>query len=149
MKLTQFVDMAYKGLRVPGPLTEYKGVEIEHILPNNPKAELRADFTQQNPEANYDEYKNKLGNLTPLEKPLNIIAGNDFFAIKRAKYTQCKYYLTSSIAGLAEVGNNSSITRINAKLASFDDWTAASIDHRQNLLIGLTKDIWKITPIET
>jgi hypothetical protein len=147
-KLTQFVDMAYKGLRVPGPLSEYKGVEIEHILPNTPKPDLRAGFTEQNPDANYDEYKNKLGNLTSLEKPLNIVASNGFFAAKRPTYAQCKYYLTSSITGLAEVGNNSTITRINSKLESFDVWTAETIDRRQALLIGLAKDIWKITPIE-
>jgi hypothetical protein len=145
-KVTQHVDMAYKGVRIPGPLSEYNGVEIEHILPNNPKPDLRAAFTAQNPEINYDEYKNKLGNLTPLEKPINIVASNGFFDAKRPLYAQCKYYLTSSIAGLAEIGNNSSITRINEKLASFDDWTAEAIDRRQRMLIELARDVWKVTP---
>jgi hypothetical protein len=44
-KLTQHVDMAYKGLKQPGALTEYTVLEIEHILPNNPETVLRADFT--------------------------------------------------------------------------------------------------------
>ncbi len=147
-KLTQFVDMAYKGLRVPGPLNDYTVLEIEHILPDNPNDDLRTDFTKNNPNAKYDEAKNKLGNLTLLEKPINIVASNDFFNAKKAEYKKSKYYLTSSIAELTEVGKNSSITRINAKLASFSDWTAVDIDRRQALLIDLSKEIWKITPIE-
>ncbi|MDE3037520.1 MAG: HNH endonuclease, partial [Pseudomonadota bacterium] len=147
-KLSQFVDMAYKGLRESGSLEDYAKLEIEHILPDNPKAELRAEFAAQNPQANYDEYKNKLGNLTLLEKPINIVASNDFFADKKQEYAKCKSYLTSSIAGLTEVGKNSSITRINEKLASFDNWTADAIDRRQGLLIGLAREIWKITSLE-
>lgn len=146
-KLTQFVDMAYKGLKVAGSLNEYQGLEIEHILPNNPKDDLRADYRQKNPKADYDEYKNRLGNLTLLEKPINIVASNDFFNNKKAAYKKCKYYLTSSIAELTEVGKNSSISRINSKLASFSTWTAIDIDKRQGLLIDLSKEIWKITPI--
>jgi hypothetical protein len=70
------------------------------------------------------------------------------FSEKRAEYAKCKHYLTSSIAELAHVGSNTSITRINTKLESFNDWTAESIDRRGTLLIKLTKEIWKITPIE-
>ncbi|OIO04659.1 MAG: hypothetical protein AUJ52_14845 [Elusimicrobia bacterium CG1_02_63_36] len=146
-KLAQHVDMAYKGLREPGALRDYTVLEIEHILPNNPKPDLRADFAEKNPKAEYEEYKIKLGNLTLLEKPINIVASNNFFALKKAEYAKCKNYLTSSIAGLASVGNNSSITRINSKLESFTEWTAANIDRRQGLLINLTKEVWDISQI--
>jgi hypothetical protein len=142
-KLTQFVDMAYKGLKTPGSLNEYSVLEIEHILPNNPENALRAAFAAANPNKNYEDYKTKLGNLTLLEKPINIVASNDFFAAKKAEYRKCKYYLTSSIAELTTVGQNTSINRINEKLQAFDDWSAASIDKRQELLIGLARDIWK------
>jgi len=147
-KLTQYVDLAYKGLRTPGPLGEYTVLEIEHILPNTPEQDLRDDFIRKNPQANYDEYKIKLGNLTLLEKPINIVASNNFFASKKAAYANCKYYLTSSIAGLVTVGKNSSITRINEKLLAFDDWTAASIDKRQTMLLALASDIWKVREME-
>jgi hypothetical protein len=86
--------------------------------------------------------------LTLLEKPINIVASNDFFTAKKVEYAKCKHYLTSSIAGLATVGNNSSISRINEKLASFDDWTAETITKRQTLLIELAKEMWKITPLD-
>lgn len=147
-KLTQYVDLAYKGLRTPGTLGEYTVLEIEHILPDNPDRDLRDDFIMKNPLAKYDDYKIKLGNLTLLEKPINIVASNDFFALKRPAYANCKYYLTSSIIGLVIVGKNSSITRINEKLLSFDDWTAASIDNRQMMLIALARDIWKVKEID-
>lgn len=146
-KITQHVDMAYKGVKTPGSLAEYVVLEIEHILPDTPTSDLRASFSTSNPEAQYDEYKNRLGNLTLLEKPINIVASNDYFAEKKKEYSKCKHYLTSSIVGLTEVGKNSSITRINSKLIAFDDWTAASIDQRQSALINLSKDVWQVEAI--
>lgn len=147
-KLTQHVEMSFKGLPSPGLLTEYTVLEIEHILPNTPEAGLRASFSAENPGANYDEYKGRLGNLTLLEKPINIVASNNFFEMKRAEYKKCRHYLTSSIAELSVVGQNSSINRINQKLKAFNNWTAASIDQRQAMLIELAKDVWKTSLIE-
>ena len=147
-KLAQHVDMAFKGLKEPGSLDEYKGLEIEHILPNNPDDELRADFKEKNMDREYEQEKLRLGNLTLLEKPLNIIAGNDFFALKKDKYVVCGAYLTRSLVRLTECGQNSSISRINAKLAAFEEWSAESIDKRQELLTALAKEIWSITPME-
>ena len=117
-------------------------------MPDNPTTSLRADFVAKNEKADYDKCKNKLGNLTLLEKPINIVLSNDFFLRKKPEYAKCKYYLTSSIAGLTTVGINSSITRINSKLASFDDWTVESIDKRQTLLIDLTREVWKLSELE-
>lgn len=148
-KLTQYVDMAYKGLKIPGSLEEYTVLEIEHILPNNPTTELRDRFIQDNPGADYEEYKNRLGNLTMLEKPINIVAGNDFFSVKKAEYRKCKNYLTSSIAELTTVGQNTSINRINQKLCAFDEWSASSIDTRHDLLMGLSREVWKTVPLPT
>jgi hypothetical protein len=147
-KLTQFVDMAYKGMTVPGSLDDYMVLEIEHILPNTPEPELRHSFANGNPGANYDDYKNRLGNFTLLEKPINIVASNGFFEAKKAEYKKCKHYLTSSIVELTVVGKNSSINRINEKLKAFENWTAASIDQRQGMLIELAKDVWKTSLIE-
>jgi uncharacterized protein with ParB-like and HNH nuclease domain len=147
-KLTQHVDMAYKGLKTPGSLAEYTVLEIEHILPDTPESSLRQYFTQQNADADYDDYKTRLGNLTLLEKPINIVAGNDFFREKLAVYKDSKNYLTSSIAELKTVGINTSITRINPQLQSFADWTAGSIDQRQEKLLGLAGDVWKIEEID-
>jgi hypothetical protein len=95
-----------------------------------------------------DEYKVRLGNLTMLEKPINIVASNGFFEKKKAEYVKSGNYLTRSIAGLSTVGKNSSITRMNEKLLAFDKWTATEIDLRQDMLIKLAKDVWRTAPIE-
>jgi hypothetical protein len=146
-KLTQFVDMAYKGLKTPGSLSDYTVLEIEHILPDRPTGALLSAFTAANPNSRYDDYKNKLGNLTLLEKPINIVASNDFFKTKKDEYRKCKHYLTSSIAEIVTVGQNTTITRINDKLQAFDDWTSASIDKRHELLTALARNVWKTVPM--
>ena len=147
-KLTQFVELSYKGMREPGSLNDYTVLEIEHILPNNPEADLRASFTAENIGKEYNDYKIKLGNLTLLEKPINVVASNGFFREKKAEYSHCGNYLTRSIVELVTVGKNSSINRINEKLIAFKTWGAAEIDQRQDMLIALARDIWKTTPIE-
>lgn len=143
-KLSQHVDMAYKGIKTYGLIDEYMIMDIEHILPNNPTNELRTKFEQENPELDYNEYKNRLGNLTLLEKPINIVASNDYFQRKNEEYKKSKCYLTSSISELIAVGNDTSINRINEKLESFTSWNASTIDDRQEMLINLAKDVWKI-----
>ena len=82
-RLTQHVEMAFSGMKTPGTLEPFTKLEIEHILPDNPTPELRAKWSVENPNTIYDDYKNRLGNLTLLEKPINIVAGNDFYAAKQ------------------------------------------------------------------
>jgi len=147
-KLTQFVDMAYNGVTTPGSLDDYMVLEMEHILPNTPEQDLRQSFTIGNKGANYDEYKNKLGNFTLLEKPINIIASNNFFEDKKPEYKKCKHYLTKSLVELIVVGKNSSINRINEKLKAFETWDAKAIDDRQTKLIELAKEVWKTSLVE-
>lgn len=145
-KITQHVEAAFKG--TPQPLGAFTNLEIEHILPNNPHVELRRSFEVANPGTNYDEQKNKLGNLTLLEKPHNIVAGNDFYRVKQSLYKQSGNYLTRSLVELAAVGADTSVTRINAKLKSFDVWTVETIDQRREVLRDLIRDIWKTSELE-
>lgn len=141
-KLTQHVESHFRG--VPVSLSDFMGLEIEHILPNTPDATLRKWFEDATPGIACDNYKNRLGNLTLFEKPLNIVAGNDFFTKKQAEYAKCGNYLTKSLSGLIDVGKNSSVTRINAKLKPFPAWTSQSIEDRQDMLIGLARDVWRM-----
>ncbi len=147
-RLTQHVDMAFSGLKSPGRLEPYTNLEIEHILPNTPPVALQERWAVENPGAAYNDYKNRLGNLTLLEKPINIVAGNDFYAMKQAEYRKSSNYLTRSLVELASVGQNTSISRINQKLDSFSSWDAASIEKRHGMLIALARDVWKTTPID-
>ncbi|KJS41425.1 MAG: hypothetical protein VR71_18850 [Roseovarius sp. BRH_c41] len=146
-RLSQHVEMAFSGVNTRGSLEPFAKLEIEHILPDRPNAALRDSWTNENPLADYDDFKNRLGNLTLLEKPINIVAGNDFYADKIEEYRKSGSYLTRSLVGLTEVGQNSSISRINTKLEAFTSWNAASIEKRHLLLISLVKDVWKTTPI--
>ena len=147
-KITQYVDLAFSGIKTPGSLEPYVGLEIEHILPNTPTKELMTTWIAENPEMSYDEYKNKIGNLTLLEKPINIVASNDIYVAKQAEYKNSGNYLTRSLVDLTEVGQDTSITRINNKLASFSTWNSTSINQRHMLLMALAGDIWKTTLID-
>jgi hypothetical protein len=147
-RLTQHVDMAFSGLKSAGSLEPFTNLEIEHILPDTPTAALREKWAGENPGSSYDDYKNKLGNLTLLEKPINIVAGNDFYLAKQAEYRKSNNYLTRSLVELTTVGQNTSISRINERLESFPLWSAASIEKRHSLLMGLARDVWKTTPID-
>ena len=135
-RLTQHVDMAFSGLYTPGSLEPFIKLEIEHILPDNPTTELRNKWANENPNADYDDYKNRLGNLTLLEKPINIVAGNDFYEVKQAEYRKSGNYLTRSLVDLTIVGQNTSISRINAKLVTFPSWDATSIEKRHGRLLA-------------
>ena len=126
----------------------YTTLEIEHILPDTPTAELRAAWTEENPTALYDDYKTRLGNLTLLEKHINIVASNDFYTKKQGEYRKSSNYLTRSLVELTNVGQNTSISRINEKLEAFPTWDAAAIDKRHALLMALAQNIWKTAPID-
>ncbi len=147
-RLTQHVDMAFSGLKVPGSLEPFTNLEIEHILPNKPEDDLRSKWATENPGMAYDDFKNRLGNLTLLEKPINIVAGNDFYTAKQVEYSKSGNYLTRSLVTLTDVGQNTSISRINAKLEAFPAWNAATIEKRHAMLIALAQDVWKTTAID-
>lgn len=147
-RLAQHVDLAYRGVKTAESLEPYTSLEIEHILPDTPTEELRLAWSTENGAALYDDYKARLGNLTLLEKPINIVASNDFYAKKQGEYRKSANYLTRSLVELAPVGQNTSISRINEKLEAFPTWNAVAIDKRHALLMDLAQGIWKTTTID-
>jgi uncharacterized protein with ParB-like and HNH nuclease domain len=146
-RLTQHVDMAFSGQKARGSLDPYFNLQIEHILPNRPSDDLLNTWKEKHPELDYDEYKNYLGNLTLLERPINIVVSNHFYTDKVSKYSDSGNYLTRSLSELAEVGQDTSISRINEKLSAFEKWDAEDIERRQSLLINLALEIWKTSEI--
>ncbi|MBW6513527.1 MAG: DUF262 domain-containing HNH endonuclease family protein [Candidatus Syntrophosphaera sp.] len=143
-KIAQYVDRHFTGVNDKRTLKDFTVLEIEHILPDNPADDVRNRFIQNNPGIDYDKYKIKLGNLTLLQKPLNIVAGNDYYKRKCDQYKNCGFYFTRSLVETPTVGNQSSVNRINQFLKVFPDWNAATIDERQQLLINLAFEVWKI-----
>lgn len=148
-KIAQFVEMSFKGLPEPGPLNDYLELEIEHILPDRPGKDLLTKWKQSNEGMDYDDCKVRLGNLTLLEKPMNVVAGNDFFEEKKKTYQRCGNYLTRSIVQLAEVGANTSVNRISKRLQCFSSWNAKEIEGRQEMLIKLAADVWRVATLES
>lgn len=96
----------------------------------------------------YDDAKVRLGDLTVLEKPLNIIAGNSFLARKLPEYKKSKCHLTSTISKLPTTGISSSIAKTNARLKAFDQWSTATIVGRQEILGALALGVWRTTKID-
>lgn len=145
-KITQYVDLMALGQKDPELLDNYlkSKIEMEHILPNNPTDELKTDFERENGENTYEAYKIRLGNLTLLEKPINIVVGRNYFDLKKEEYKKSVFRLTKSIGIIEDVGKNSSINKINRELHSFSQWNKDSIEKRQEMLFKFAKKIWLI-----
>ncbi|OCQ93177.1 hypothetical protein AMR42_12310 [Limnothrix sp. PR1529] len=92
---------------------------IEHILPESPEQDWLDDFT----DAQITDMVYRLGNLTPLEPPLNRQIGNRPYAIKRDVYPTSAYRLTQEI--LAE------------------EWTPNALANRQKQLAKRAVHIWR------
>lgn len=89
------------------------GWEIEHIFP---KKWQPTYFNLKEDEAN--KLIEMIGNKTPFEKKLNIIAGNGYFAKKKEQYKKSHIAITKSIG-------------FNA----IDDWTMERITERNTMVI--------------
>lgn len=85
--------------------------EIEHIFPRIWQNTNYNGWSKE--EA--DEYLEKFGNKVPIEKKLNIQAGNGYFGRKKEKYRNSK------IAEVLKLGNYNQ-----------NDWIKDDIDHREN-----------------
>lgn len=140
-KLTQYIDFKRTGGQLTAiPLLNYykSGVEIEHILPQTPSPELRAQFED------YDQLVYRLGNLTLLEKSINCVVSNKEFSEKVKDYGASQFYLTSSIYNIQDVGINSAVVQTNHLLKSFDEWNEESINERQMMMFNLAEQIWNL-----
>ena len=123
-------------------IDHYWGYHIEHILPNHPTAEQKASFDKP---AEYDSYKQRLGNLTLLEQSINCAIGRDFFADKRPHYQKSALFMTKSLTQSQAVGTASAFTKTAQLLPTFSDWSSASIDARQQHIKQLAIDTWGFT----
>lgn len=92
---------------------------IEHILPESLSSEWRQNFT----DTQIEEMVYRVGNLTPLEPPLNRQVGNESYPIKREVYQQSVYKLTQDV--LAE------------------EWTPDTLATRQRRLAQRATHIWR------
>ncbi len=144
-KLSAYVDSSRLGDRDVASLGFYlkSTIHIEHILPDVSTEELVNNFDAED-KKEYDEYKQKLGNLTLLERAINTSIKRDFFSEKCRGYEKSQFYLTCSIPGLVEVGIDTSFNRVNQHLKSFQEWNKSSVDMRQEMLYEIAKLTWQV-----
>lgn len=142
-KILAYIDALRLGETEPGNLASYmaSGVEIEHIMPV--KCDDKAAYGLTSEE--FDQYINRLGNLTLLENSINKSIHNSAYDAKRLAYQHSKFYLTKSIPMLSAVGSNTAMTRTNEKLQYWPEWNKNSIDERQQMLFNISEEIWGIT----
>ena len=143
-KLTQYVDENAWGTSVNTDLGKYldKTVHVEHILPNTPTEALKAEFDKP---LEYDDYKDRLGNLTLLEMSINTSIQQNFFTFKATEYQKSNFILTKTIGIPFQVGVNTQPNRATAELKSWKKWDSEAIKDRQDVLVKLAWQIWGIT----
>ena len=145
-KLTQWVEEEAWGNPTYGRLDHYitNKVEIEHILPSNPRPDVRAAFDKP---AEYAAYVGRLGNLTLLEKTINCSVSNGSYADKLPGYRQSTFLLTKSLAEKPQVGVNTKLNRAVQDLLQFDHWDSATILERQEMLAKLARKVWAMPDV--
>lgn len=142
-KLTQQVnEQAWGSSGAPVDLGNFihGNVEIEHILPQHPSAEVKATFDKPETEMGILTYR--LGNLTLAEKSINCSVGNGQFAAKKTEYYKSTFLLTRSLGGDVSVGKDTAVSRAVRDLLAFDEWNSKSIDARQAMLARLAVRTW-------
>jgi uncharacterized protein with ParB-like and HNH nuclease domain len=100
--------------------------EIEHIVPR--KAFTAKKYNKWPDYLNcgkgeFNEYKDKIGNLTILEKRLNLEASDQPFGQKKNKYRSSNYEMAQSIDG-------------------YNDWSTGSIEERTQEMAEIVADVW-------
>lgn len=148
-KLAQFVDhVAWQGAEATKNLKHYIDgkLEIEHILPRNPSAEQRSAFDL--PHA-YDDWAERLGNLSLLEKPLNAAVSNGNFGEKLAAYRTSRIVMTRAIASLDGYGRDNTLIQALAKLSSHTRWASEDISQRQRKLVELARSVWLMDVVDS
>lgn len=140
-RISQFVDNQYNGVKTLTTIENYApdGIEIEHILPRTcPSEEIRASFED------YDRAVSMLGNLTILGQPMNGSVKNKPYSDKVIEYAKCPFILTRSLFKKEDVGKNTAINKLNEHLISFTEWTDGSIRRRQEMLLDLSRMVWRM-----
>jgi len=142
-KLTQYIEQQAWNNPAHKSLEQYiaSTVDIEHILPQNPTAHVRDAFDKKE---QYDEYVEKLGNLTLLEKTINTSVSNEAYDKKLPGYRQSAFLLTKSLVEKPQVGVNTSLNRAVRDLQAFSEWDSPSIESRQKMLATLARSVWSI-----
>lgn len=142
-KLTQHIEERAWGNPAHTQLDHYitNSVHIEHVLAQSPPPQLRESFDA--PEK-YDEYAQRLGNLTLLERTINASISNGSYEAKSPGYRQSSFLLTKSLVEKPSVGANTQLNSAVKDLKVFDEWNSQAIEARQQMLGDLARQVWNV-----
>jgi hypothetical protein len=102
-----------------------KDIHLEHVMPQNPSGAWLKLKKQD--EDMYEEYLNRIGNLTLLQDKLNQSASNkDFKTKKKEYYSKSRLFVTKE------------------HFKNYNQWGYDSIQKRQEEIMKLVNNIWKV-----
>lgn len=121
---------------------ELKKWSVEHIMPIQVSVENLINYNLESAQE-HSRYKNRIGNLTPLESDLNTSGSNKSYEEKLEVYKETTNYLiTKRIHNdLRTVMQSGSVStfyeKINNNTSSYNDWDKTKIEERSNEIAKL------------
>jgi hypothetical protein len=112
----------------PGASYTHKIITVEHVLPQNPKADSRwlIDFTDEDRE----RWTHRLGNLLLLNRTKNSQAQNYDFDVKKAKYFTSRH--------------GAAVFALTTQVLNYQEWTPTVVEQRQDELTKKLVDEWEL-----
>jgi hypothetical protein len=102
-----------------------KDIHLEHVMPQKPSGSWLK--LKKRDEDLYDEYLNRIGNLTLLQDKLNQSASNkDFKTKKKEYYSKSRLFVTKE------------------HFKNYNQWGYDEIQQRQEEILSLVNKIWKV-----
>lgn len=132
-------------------ISYYDNLQIEHIFPQTPKdGKLPESF--ENAGDKYWLATYRLGNITLIESPINqaLNHSNDlekeaWYRQKLEEYQKSEILLTRLLNPTASIGQNTALNQFRYKYnLSFDNWTYESVEVRQDTLLRLACEVWRV-----
>ena len=128
----------------------FNSLQIEHILPQTPKEGIIPDeFNDIN---DYNNYVGRIGNIVLLESTINQAVNNcndlvsdEWFYNKQKEYSHSALFSAKLLDSNFSIGINTSVNRFkNDTNYNFDCWNKDAIEKRQDILLDLIFDTWRI-----
>lgn len=123
--------------------------QVEHILPQTPLNDVIPSTFKDMDE--YKSFVHKLGNVTLLESTINQAVNNfnnlqgNWFELKQNAYLNSTITSTNLLNNNFSIGNNTGVNRFKADYNySFQNWDKDSIIKRQEIILDLVLDTWRI-----
>jgi len=112
----------------PGVSYQHKLITVEHVLPQNPKAD--SDWVMKFTEGERIQWTHRLANLVLLNRAKNSEAQRFDFTTKKSRY------FTGP--------NGVAVFALTTGVLQEDDWSPSVLEKRQARLVGVLAREWKL-----